>query len=147
MNSFPYPSFPPAQLPANGAPKKVIVIGAGLAGLVAAHALMNAGHDVVVLEASDRPGGRVCTLRAAFSDDQYGEAGAGFVPGAHSYTVGFALYFGLGLLPYGKQGRSTDYLAGWRIDDQVRAKWPVTLTPEELASTPPDWLSSTPSRR
>lgn len=40
-------------------PKKVIVIGAGLAGLSAAIALQNEGVDVTVLESSDRPGGRV----------------------------------------------------------------------------------------
>ena len=40
-------------------PKKVIVIGAGLAGLSAAITLQNEGVDVTVLESSDRPGGRV----------------------------------------------------------------------------------------
>ena len=39
--------------------KKVIVIGAGLAGLSAALTLENEGIDVTVLESSDRPGGRV----------------------------------------------------------------------------------------
>lgn len=37
----------------------VVVAGAGLAGLSAARDLMNNGTDVVVLEARNRPGGRV----------------------------------------------------------------------------------------
>jgi len=40
-------------------PKKVIVIGAGLAGLSAAITLLNEGISVTLLESSDRPGGRV----------------------------------------------------------------------------------------
>ncbi|UGQ09956.1 FAD-dependent oxidoreductase [Yinghuangia sp. ASG 101] len=39
----------------------VIVVGAGIAGLSAAHRLVSAGVDVTVLEASDRPGGRIRT--------------------------------------------------------------------------------------
>lgn len=39
----------------------VIVIGAGIAGLAAAHALQAGGHKVVVLEARDRIGGRIWT--------------------------------------------------------------------------------------
>lgn len=42
---------------------EVLVVGAGLAGLNAAIALQNSGLDVVVLEASDRPGGRVTSDR------------------------------------------------------------------------------------
>jgi len=39
----------------------VAIVGAGLAGLVAARTLVAAGRDVVVLEAADAPGGRVRT--------------------------------------------------------------------------------------
>ena len=40
-----------------GAPKRVIVIGAGLAGLSATYELTEAGHDVSVLEAQMRQAG------------------------------------------------------------------------------------------
>ncbi|MFD2354188.1 FAD-dependent oxidoreductase [Nonomuraea ferruginea] len=43
--------------------KRVLVIGAGMAGLVAAYELMRQGHEPVVLEAQQRVGGRVLTLR------------------------------------------------------------------------------------
>ena len=45
-------------------PPKVVVIGAGAAGLVAASRLRSYGFDVTVLEASDRMGGRVHSLTA-----------------------------------------------------------------------------------
>lgn len=41
--------------------KRIIVIGAGLAGLVAAKTLQAQGHEVLVLEARDRIGGRIWT--------------------------------------------------------------------------------------
>jgi polyamine oxidase len=44
---------------------RVVVVGAGIAGLAAAHALTNAGVDCVVLEARDRAGGRLHTIQMA----------------------------------------------------------------------------------
>ncbi len=57
------------------APRKGVVIGAGLAGLAAGYELLQAGHDVTIVEARERPGGRVHTVRGLFSDDLYAEAG------------------------------------------------------------------------
>ena len=52
-----------ASLPVNaaGTSSKVLVIGAGMAGLAAARKLRDAGKDVIVLEARDRIGGRLYT--------------------------------------------------------------------------------------
>ena len=67
-------------LGAASAPKRVLVLGAGMAGLVAATELKAAGHTVEVLEAQTRVGGRVQTLRAPFTDGLHAEAGAMRIP-------------------------------------------------------------------
>ena len=55
---------------------KVVVVGAGLSGLVAATEIQAAGHEVIVLEARDRVGGRVFTLREGFAEGQFADLGA-----------------------------------------------------------------------
>ncbi len=81
------------------APKRVVVIGAGLAGLVAAYELKRQGHDVVVLEAQNRVGGRIYTLRS-FAPGLYAEAGAMRIPRAHDLTLAYCELFGLPLRPF-----------------------------------------------
>ena len=55
---------PPALPAGSGAGTTVAILGAGIAGMVAAHELAKAGYAVRVLEARARPGGRNWSLRA-----------------------------------------------------------------------------------
>ena len=70
-------------------PKRVIVIGAGMAGLTAAYELQRAGHDVIVLEAQQRVGGRVYTMREPFTHGLYAEVGAMRLPRTHHLTMAY----------------------------------------------------------
>ena len=49
------------KVSSNRSPERILVIGAGIAGLAAARQLKADGHDVTILEASDRTGGRIKT--------------------------------------------------------------------------------------
>lgn len=89
-------------LQGEGAGAKVLVLGAGLAGLATAYELGKRGYDVRVLEARQRPGGRCFTVRrgsvseeigstqtAEFDEGLYYNPGAMRIPHHHSVTLGY----------------------------------------------------------
>ena len=88
-------------LPArDGKRHRVVVVGAGMAGLVAAYELARAGHDPLLLEARQRVGGRVYTMREPFAPGLYAEAGAMRIPLAHKLTLACLERFGLNVKPF-----------------------------------------------
>ncbi|HJX28918.1 MAG TPA: FAD-dependent oxidoreductase, partial [Thermoanaerobaculia bacterium] len=136
----PPPSAPgiselPPPAPA-ASPRKVIVIGAGLAGLTAAYELAQWGNEVTVLEAHMRPGGRVFTVREPFQDGLYGEFGAiDYTDSARNmkhYVKLFNLATGAPQ-PDGKLATAF-HVRGKRLvigAGQPKPEWPYKLTPEE----------------
>ncbi|MBV8843269.1 MAG: FAD-dependent oxidoreductase, partial [Bryobacterales bacterium] len=102
----------PFSLPPNtGKGTKVAVLGAGIAGLVAAYELRNAGFDCTVLEARDRPGGRNWTIRrgntvefidgtiqrCAFDEGLYFNAGPGRIPSIHRTMLRYCRELGVAM--------------------------------------------------
>ncbi|MGW7198799.1 flavin monoamine oxidase family protein [Streptomyces chryseus] len=97
-------------LPRAGTPKKVLVIGAGPSGMVAASLLKRAGHRVTIVEANgNRAGGRIKTFRTGghenakppFADPkQYAEAGAMRIPGSHPLVIGLIDHLGIERRPF-----------------------------------------------
>src|SRR5271163_1784707 len=83
--------------PGSGKGVKVVVLGGGIAGLVSAYELKKLGYEVTVLEARERPGGRVWTGRRGdkvefvdgtvqtidWADGNYQNMGAGRIPSTH----------------------------------------------------------------
>lgn len=128
-------------------PKRVIVLGAGIAGLAAGYELARAGHEPVVLEAQNRVGGRVHTLRS-FAPGLYGEAGAMRIPRIHDLTLEYCRQFGLELRPFLMDcERAPVYLAGRRMtpaEFQLPENMPFDLAPNELGRSYEDiWREAT----
>lgn len=113
----------------------VIVVGAGAAGVAAARTLRDAGRRVIVLEARDRIGGRVLTLRETKLGTAL-ELGAEFVHGRAPETFRIARDAGLILCNVsgeawrstrGRQRRQHDE---WHSIDRVLARLDVERTPD-----------------
>ena len=75
----------------------VLVAGAGLAGLAAARDLTALGASVTVVEARDRVGGRVWTIRDGFTEGQHAEGGADLIDGSQEEIQKLAAALGLEL--------------------------------------------------
>ena len=88
----------------------VIIVGAGYAGLTAAHELIKAGKNVLLLEACDRVGGRVWTQR--FDDGSYVDLGGAWVGPSQDRLLALAREFGVETFKTYDTGRSTQYFRG-----------------------------------
>lgn len=92
----------------------VLVLGAGLAGMLAAYELMKAGYTVRILEFQDRPGGRNWTLRGGdtvkeiggveqkvqFAPGNYLNPGPWRIPYHHQALLHYCQAFGVALEPF-----------------------------------------------
>jgi monoamine oxidase len=96
------PSQAPFELSGRAGKARVLVLGAGLAGLTVAYELGKVGYECRILEARPRPGGRVFTVRggtkseedgpqqtAAFDDGLYFNAGPMRISHHHRTTLAY----------------------------------------------------------
>ena len=74
---------------------RIVVVGAGMAGLTAALRLTQAGHRVTVLEAGDRVGGRVRSV--TLSNGEVGELGGEWLSSNQRWVVTLAREVGVRL--------------------------------------------------
>jgi monoamine oxidase len=120
----------PLGSPAAAAPRAsrrtdVVVVGAGLAGLTTARALVRAGHSVVVLEARDRVGGR--TLNHSLGDGRVVEKGGQFIGPTQDHIAGLAGEVGVETFPTHIEGENVYYADG------LRRTYTGDLPPDPLA--------------
>jgi monoamine oxidase len=90
---------------------RVVILGGGIAGLVAAYEMGKAGYSCTVLEARQRPGGRNFTVRnntkieftdgltqtASWEDSSYFNAGPARLPSIHKTMLGYCKELGVPL--------------------------------------------------
>jgi monoamine oxidase len=107
--------------PSTGRGTKVIILGAGIAGLVSAYEMRRAGFDCTVLEARERPGGRNWTLRrgsklvfndgtsqaCTFDEGNYFNCGPARLPSVHKTMLGYCNELGVELEVEVNSSRST----------------------------------------
>lgn len=112
-----------AGLSVSGAPKpRVLVIGAGFAGLACAFELVSAGYDVKVLEARKRVGGRVLTLNQLIPGKNV-EGGGELLGSNHPHVLAYAAKFALEFLDITEEDGSAPMIFDGRFlsDREVQA--------------------------
>ena len=121
----------------------VVVVGAGLAGLVAARDLVAAGAEVVVLEARDRVGGRTLTLPAA--DGTPIDHGGQWIGPTQDRIAAVAASVGVTTYPTWDRGLHTEFRDGQahRFDGRLPASDPGTTVAMGVAIRELDAMAAT----
>ncbi len=113
-------------MPTSTSPKKVVIIGAGWAGLSAAHHLSKQGYEVTLLEAGTYPGGLV----AGWQTPKGRSVEAGIHGFWYPYSNIFALTDELGIQPFTPYTRSSQYSpAGLEVESPIFQREPYLPTP------------------
>ncbi|MEM7590378.1 MAG: FAD-dependent oxidoreductase [Cyanobacteria bacterium P01_A01_bin.83] len=127
-------------------PKKIVIVGAGMAGLVAGDLLRRAGHQITILEAQHRVGGRIYTVREGLAPGLRAEMGAMRIPKSHDLTMAYIKRFRLKTEPFILYNpKAYAYLQSKRVrrrefDPQ---KFEFDVHPHEQGKHPEDLLKET----
>lgn len=145
-----------AAPPGGGAAPRIVVVGAGLAGLSAAYQLRNAGYRCSVVEASNRVGGRCWTVDGYFEDGQVAEHGGELIDQGHTSIRQLAQSLGLqldNLLSAEQNGTEPIYFFDGapytyaEATEDIKAIWQQLHSDVSAASYPTTYLISTPRGR
>ena len=146
-------TFPGWMRPANAAAIRIVVVGAGLAGLTCAYRLKQAGYTAQVHEAADRVGGRCWTLRGEFAEDQIAEHGGELIDQGHTEIRQLAQELGLkldNLLQAEANGTEPTYYfedehySYAQATEDLKAIWQKVHSDVSAASYPTLYSSYTP---
>lgn len=113
------------NLQGDGKGKKIIILGAGLAGMTCAYELQKLGYQCTILEARQRAGGRCWSIRngsvntetdkpaatAAFDDALYFNAGPSRIPHHHELTLHYCRELGVPIQVYNNVNENSYYYA------------------------------------
>ena len=124
-------------------PGKIIIIGAGATGLMAAYELIKAGREVLIVEARDRAGGRIHTLlNDTFSMPV--ELGAEFIHGALPVTLQLLQQAGISYEPVsgstwqmksGELQQNENYFEDWALLEERLAGLQHDMTVADFINT------------
>jgi len=140
----------PNLSPTHGAGERVVILGAGIAGLTAAYELRKAGYEVIVLEAKSRAGGRSFTVRRGDvieeitgtkqlckfepGDQMYLNAGPGRLPYHHTAILHYCHILDVPLEVYTMMSRANFY--------QREESWSGKAMPNRrIANDTRGWIS------